>query len=221
LKAFSYSLSHDLRAPIRAIVSFTQLALEEYGPRVGPPATEYLEKAVSAARRLDHLILDVLAFSRTTRQKLVSEPVDVEKLLKDILQDRPEWTEPKAKVTIESPLAWVMGDGASLTQCLTNLLDNAIKFLPRGVTPEIRIFSHRSGSRVSLCVADNGIGIPETAQPRIFDLFQRAHNGYEGYGIGLAIVRRAADRMQGTVSVSSVPGKGSTFCLELPAPPQS
>src|SRR5581483_3586891 len=218
LEAFSYSLSHDLRAPIRAIVSFTQLALEEYGAKVGQPATEYLEKTVSSAQRLDRLILDVLAFSKTTRQKLVAEPIDVEQLLTEILQDRPEWRPPSAEITIERPLLTVLGDRASLTQCLTNLLDNAIKFVPRGVTPRIRIQAQRSGTRVSLCVADNGIGIPESAQPRIFELFQRAHNGYEGYGIGLAIVRRAADRMHGVVTVRSIPGKGSTFCLELPAP---
>jgi PAS domain S-box-containing protein len=218
LEAFSYSLSHDLRAPIRAIVSFTQLALEEYGPKVGRPATEYLEKTVSAAQRLDRLILDVLAFSKTTRQNLVPEPIDVESLLTEILQDRPEWRSPGAEIILEKPLLRVMGDRASLIQCLTNLLDNAIKFVPRGVTPRIRIHAQRSGTRVSLCVTDNGIGIPESAQPRIFELFQRAHNGYAGYGIGLAIVRRAADRMHGLVTVRSIPGKGSTFCLELPAP---
>jgi PAS domain S-box-containing protein len=218
LEAFSYSLSHDLRAPIRAIVSFTQLALEEYGPRVGAPATEYLQKAISAAQRLDHLILDVLAFSKTTRQKLVPERIDVEQLLKEILQERPEWSSPNAKVIIESPLLPIIGDRASLTQCLTNLLDNAVKFVPAGVMPRIQVSTRRVASRVNLCIADNGIGIPEAAQNRIFELFQRAHNGYEGYGIGLAIVRRAADRMHGTVSVSSVQGKGSTFCVELPAP---
>ena len=216
LEAFSYSLSHDLRAPIRAIVSFTQLALEEFGPKVGQPAVEYLEKAVSAAQRLDHLILDVLAFSKATRQKLTPETIDVDQLLHEIEQERPEWAPPNAQLVIESPLLPVLGDRASLTQCLTNLIDNAVKFVRRGVTPRITVSTRRSGSRVALCVADNGIGIPESAQARIFELFQRAHNGYEGYGIGLAIVRRAADRMHGTVSVSSVPGKGSTFCIELP-----
>lgn len=219
LEAFSYSLSHDLRAPIRAIVSFTQLALEEFGQKVGLPATDYLEKAVSAAQRLDHLILDVLAFSKATRQKLVPETIDVEKLLRDILQERPEWTFPNAELTIESPLLPILGDRASLTQCLTNLLDNAVKFVRQGERPRIRVFTEQAGSGVNLCVSDNGIGIPESAQARIFDLFQRAHNGYEGYGIGLAIVRRAADRMHGTVSVTSVPGKGSMFCVELPGAP--
>jgi signal transduction histidine kinase len=111
----------------------------------------------------------------------------------------------------------VLGDRASLTQCLTNLLDNAVKFVRPGILPQIRVSTQLAGSRVKLCVADNGIGIPATAQARIFELFQRAHNGYEGHGIGLAIVRRAAERMHGTITVSSRPGKGSTFCLDLPA----
>ena len=217
LEAFSYSLSHDLRAPIRAIVSFTQLALQDYGRKVGPPATDFLNKAVSAAQRLDLLIQDVLAFSRTSRQGLAFENVDVEQLLRDILQERPEWAPPRAQIRIESPLLRVRGDRASLTQCLTNLLDNAMKFVPAGVTPVVRVHTGLVDGRVRLSIEDNGIGIPESAQARVFDLFQRAHNGYEGYGIGLAIVRRAAERMGGVVGLSSKPGQGSCFWVELPA----
>lgn len=221
LEAFSYSLSHDLRAPIRAIVSFTQLALEEYGRRVGAPATDYLEKAVSAAQRLDHLILDVLAFSRTTRQRLAPENVDVEQLLREILQERPEWSAPRAEIRILRPFLSIRGDRASLTQCLTNLLDNAVKFVPPGVIPRVRVYTEPLGDRVRLCVEDNGIGIPESAQPGVFELFQRAHNGYEGYGIGLAIVRRAAERMGGIAGLSSKQGEGSKFWVELPAAKES
>ncbi len=218
LEAFSYSLSHDLRAPIRSIVSFTQLALEEFGRKVGSPATEYLQKAVASAQRLDHLVLDVLAFSKATRNKVCSENIDLDALVQGILQERPEWNPPHAEVVVESPLLAILGDRASMTQCLTNLLDNGVKFVRPGVAPQLRVWTQWVGSRVRVCVADNGIGIPDSAQSRVFELFQRAHNGYEGYGIGLAIVRRAADRMHGTVSLSSEPGKGSTFCLDLPAP---
>lgn len=218
LEAFSYSLSHDLRAPIRSIVSFTQLALEEFGRKVGSPATEYLHKAVTSAQRLDHLVLDVLAFSKATRNKVYSENIDLDALVQGILQERPEWNPPHAEVVVQRPLLAILGDRASMTQCLTNLLDNGVKFVRPGVAPQLRVWTQRVGSRVRVCVADNGIGIPDSAQSRVFELFQRAHNGYEGYGIGLAIVRRAADRMHGTVSLSSEPGKGSTFCLDLPAP---
>jgi signal transduction histidine kinase len=216
LEAFSYSLSHDLRAPIRAIVSFAQLALDEFGKKVGKPGTDYLDKAIGAAERLDRLIQSVLSFSKTTREHVRRESVDVEQLLKDILRERPEWGPPKAEIKIESPLLTVCGDWASLTQCLTNLLDNAMKFLRTDSGARVRIFTRQMGSRVRLCVEDNGLGIPLSAQARVFDLFQRAHNGYEGYGIGLAIVRRAAERMGGTVGLESTPGKGSTFWIELP-----
>jgi PAS domain S-box-containing protein len=218
LEAFSYSLSHDLRAPIRSIVSFTQLALEEFGQKVGSPATEYLQKAVASAQRLDHLVLDVLAFSKATRNKLYSEIIDLDALVHAILQERPEWSPPHAEVIVERPLLQIVGDRASMTQCLTNLLDNGVKFVRPGVAPQLRVWTKRVGSRVRLCVADNGIGIPDSSQGRVFELFQRAHNGYEGYGIGLAIVRRAVDRMHGTVTLTSEPGKGSTFCLDLPGP---
>ena len=217
LEAFSYSLSHDLRAPIRAIVSFTQIALEDFGPVLGRKGAELLERAISAAQRLDRLILDVLSFSKTTRQQVTHENVDVRQLLLDILRERPEWTSPHAQLKIEEPLLPVRGDRASLTQCLTNLLDNAVKFVPRGKVPIVRVYSQAVGTRVRLAVEDNGLGIPTDAQPRVFDLFQRAHNGFEGHGIGLAIVRRAAERMGGTVGLTSVPGKGSTFWVELPA----
>jgi PAS domain S-box-containing protein len=221
LEAFSYSLSHDLRAPIRAIVSFTQLALEECGARVGPSSTEYLQKAITAAQRLDLLILDVLEFSKTTRQKLRTETVNLERLLQDIFEERPEWVARKAEITIVRPLLPVRGDRASLTQCLTNLLDNAVKFIPAGKVARVRIFTEPVGKRVRLNIVDNGIGIPLSAQPKVFELFQRAHNGYEGHGIGLAIVKRAAERMGGSVGVDSRPDEGSTFWLELPAPNQA
>jgi len=216
LEAFSYSLSHDLRAPIRAIVSFTQLALEEYGKKVGRPATEYLEKAVSAAQRLDRLILDVLAFSMFFSQPLTPENVDLNQLVHDILLERPEWAAPKAEIKVEEPLSPILGDRASMTQCLTNLLDNAVKFVPLGQKAKVRVYTRSNRDHVRLYVEDNGIGIPPSAQSKIFDLFQRAHNGYEGHGIGLAIVRRAAQRMGGKVGLNSEPGQGSSFWLELP-----
>jgi signal transduction histidine kinase len=216
LEAFSYSLSHDLRAPIRAIVSFTQIALDEFATKIGPQGTELLEKAITAAQRLDRLIMDVLAFSRTTRQRVGHEIVDVDKLLQEILQERPEWKPPRADVSVQRPLPCVRGDRASLTQCLTNLLDNAVKFVPKGVVPRVGVYAEPIGNRVRLCVEDNGIGIPLSGQSRVFELFQRAHNGYEGHGIGLAIVRRAAERMGGSVGLESQPSKGSKFWVELP-----
>jgi PAS domain S-box-containing protein len=218
LEAFSYSLSHDMRAPIRAIESFSQIALTEFGEKVGPPATDYLTRVIRSATRLDRLIQDVLAFTRLSRQDFELKSVDVARLLQEIVSERPELQPPRAEVTIVPPILPMRGHEASLTQCLTNLLDNAVKFVARGVTPRVRVYSHLAGSQVRLWVEDNGIGIEPSAQSRLFQMFYRIHgtDQYVGTGLGLAIVRKAAERMGGTVKVESTPGKGSRFCLQLP-----
>ena len=219
LEAFSYSLSHDMRAPLRAIQSFSEIVLQDFGERIGPEGASHLNRVISAAARMDRLIQDVLAFSRVSRQEIELEPVDVEKLVRDILHERPTLQPPKAEISIEGPLRPVMGHIASLTQCLTNLLDNAVKFVPRGVTPRVRIRTEASGAEVRIWIEDNGIGIAPEARSRLFGMFQRLHprHEYEGTGVGLAIVRRAAERMGGRVGVESEPGRGSRFWVQLPA----
>ena len=110
-----------------------------------------------------------------------------------------------------------MGNEAFLTQCITNLVGNAVKFVRNGEIPRVKIRSETAKERVRLCVEDNGIGIAPKDQQRIFGMFERLHGSesYEGTGIGLAIVRKAVDRMGGQLSVESEPGKGSTFCIDL------
>lgn len=220
LEAFSYSLSHDMRAPVRAIQSFTEIVLEENGPALGENA-EYLRKVVRAAARMDRLIQDVLAFARLSRTEIKVAPLDVDKLVREILLERPELQEPRADVQIEGQLLPMLGHDASLTQCLTNLLDNAVKFVAPGMKPQVRISSERNNGHVRLAVRDNGIGIEPDAQQRLFAIFQRGDAGarYQGTGVGLAIARKAAERMHGKVGIESLPGKGSTFFITLPAAP--
>ncbi len=111
----------------------------------------------------------------------------------------------------------MQGNEASLTQCITNLLDNAIKYVARGVRPQIRVSSEPRAGGVRLWFQDNGIGIDAAGQRRLFQMFQRVHgNEYEGSGIGLAIVRKAVERMHGSAGVESEPGRGSRFWLQLP-----
>jgi signal transduction histidine kinase len=217
LEAFSYSLSHDLRAPLRSIRGFTTLALGEHRADLGSGAAD-LEKVIQATDRMDRLIQDVLAFSRVSRQQIVDEPVDVEKLICGMIQERQELQPPRAEVEVQGPLLMVRGDLASLTQCITNLLDNAVKFTPKAVVPRIRIRSEPARDKVRVWFEDNGIGIEPEAQSKIFELFQRGHadGPYEGTGIGLAIVRRAVERMAGQVGVESAAGAGSRFWIELP-----
>jgi PAS domain S-box-containing protein len=219
LESFCYSLSHDMRTPLRAIQSYSQLVLEEEGKKLGPDCTAYLRKAISAAERMDQLIQDVLAFARLSRQEITLEPIDVDGLVREIVHERPELQPDKADLRIESPLLRVSGHSASLTQCVTNLLDNAVKFVAPGVKPRVRVYSEARDGNVRLCFEDNGIGIEKEAQRRLFEMFQRIHTGneYEGTGIGLAIVRKSAERMGGEVGLESEVGRGSRFWVELGA----
>lgn len=217
LEAFSYSLSHDMRAPVRAIHSFSEIVLADHGDRIGEGG-EYLRKIVAAAARLDRMIQDVLSFARLSRAEIPMAPVDLDKLVRDLLEDRPEFHTPPGTVRIRGRLAPVLGHDASLTQCLTNLIANAVKFVAPGVEPKVFVSTRELGDRVRICVTDNGIGISPANQRRLFAIFERLETGarFEGTGLGLAIVRKAVERMKGEVSVDSVEGAGSTFWIELP-----
>jgi PAS domain S-box-containing protein len=217
MEAFCYSLSHDMRSPLRAIVTFTEFALLNSRQQLTEESAGFLQKVITAARRLDQLIQDVLAFSQVSRMKVELELVDVEELLGEIIGERPEFQAPSAEILIERPLEPVLGHKASLTQCFTNLLSNAVKFMPSGRKPRVRIFSQKLNDKVRLWVEDNGIGIEAAAQGKIFELFERGQSArpYAGVGAGLAIVSKAVERMGGKVGVESEPGRGSRFWLEL------
>lgn len=223
LEGVSYSLSHDLRAPLRTIQGFSQIVLADAGDKLGDQEKELLKRTISAANRLDRLIQDVLSYTRVSRLSVALTTVEVEPLLRQIIDERPELQPPSADIVIQGPLAPVCGHEASLTQCITNLLDNAVKFVAAGQQPRIRIWNELDGNQVRLWFADNGIGIPKIAQARLFGIFQRVHDDktYPGTGIGLAIVRKAVERMGGSVHVESEPGEGSRFCVQLPLGPRA
>lgn len=219
LESFSYSLSHDMRAPLRAIQSFTEIFIEEHGEKVAD-GLPYLRKVIAAAGRMDRLIRDVLNFARISRTDIEVSPVNVDDLVSDILRERPELQSPRAVIQVDRPLHPVMGHDASLTQCLTNLLDNAVKFVAPGTQAKVHVFTEVLGDRVRINVRDNGIGIDAEGQKRLFGIFERLNpaQAYQGTGVGLAIVRRAAERMHGKVGVESAAGLGSTFWVELTKP---
>jgi signal transduction histidine kinase len=227
LEAFAYSLAHDLRAPVRAIHGFTQIVIEMPPGQVSPAAITLLNRVVAAAIRMDSLIQDVLALTHVIRLPATLAPVNVDALVHALVLERPEFSPPRAEIQIESPLLPVIGHEAMLSQCLVNLLSNAVKFVERGKVPRVRVWTQAlnpaatassPSPRVRIWIEDQGIGIPSEAQARVFEMFQRLHTAaqYEGTGIGLAIVRKAADRMGGRVGVDSVLKKGSRFWLELP-----
>ena len=220
LEAFSYSISHDLRAPLRAMQQYSHVLLEDYKGKFDAQGELYLKRIIAAGDRLDTLIRDVLAYSRVMREPLTLETVPLESLIHGIIRDLPDLQPDKADVRIEAPLLPVCGNPAFLTQALTNLLTNAVKFVPADRKPTVRVWTKPHNGIVRLSIQDNGIGIPIEHHSRIFGLFERLHTDreYEGTGIGLAIVRKAVERMRGTVGLQSERGVGSTFWIELKAP---
>ena len=217
LEAFSYSLTHDLRAPLRAIESYLEIFVEDFGGKVGEEGVASLQKAVAAARRMDRMVLDLLAFTRLSHEEMLVNIIDIEKVVGSIVRDRPEFHFTRADIRVESPLLPVAGNLPSLVQCLTNLLDNAVKFVAPGMKPKIRIYTEPRDGMVRLWVEDNGIGISAEDQAQIFRIFHRGGSGdYPGTGIGLAIVRKAVERMGGSAGIESQPGRGSCFWVQLP-----
>ena len=215
LESFSYSISHDMRAPLRAMQSFAQILAEECGEQIGAEGKDYIRRIIGASDRMDRLIQDVLTYSRVTRTELQLEPVNVETLLDGILESYPQFQPPQARIEVRRPLPRVMANEAGLVQCLSNLIGNAIKFVAPGVTPRVEIWAETHADRLRLFVRDNGIGIEPDAHEKIFNIFYQLDRKYEGTGIGLSVVRKAAERMGGSVGLKSEINRGSTFHLEF------
>lgn len=219
LEAFSYSISHDMRGPLRAMQQYSQILIEDCGSDLRPEACEYLDRIRRAAGRLDRLIQDVLTYSRFARSSMPLVLIDLEKLVREILQQYPALQPPQAKIELLNSLPPVLGHEASLTQCISNLLANAVKFVPPGRQPHIRIWTGHQNGSVQVWFEDNGIGIAPEHHQRIFNIFERINRDdeYEGTGIGLSIVKKTIERMGGDVGVESELGRGSRFWIRLPA----
>jgi PAS domain S-box-containing protein len=218
LEHFSYSITHDMRAPLRAMQGFAEMMNEECATCHAPEPKMFLQRIGTSARRMDSLITDALNYNKTVRQELPLEPVDAGALLRGMLDSYPELQPSRAQIEIAGEIPLVLGNEAGLTQCFSNLLGNAVKFVKPGQKPEVRVWAEeRPDGWVRLWVEDKGIGIPASMISRVFDMFSRGHTTYEGTGIGLALVRKVAHRMGGKVGVESELGKGSRFWLEFKA----
>lgn len=214
MEEFSYTVSHDLRAPLRGMQAYSKFLLEELPEILAsrPDAIEYLKRIANNASRLDKLVLDVLTFSRVARAELDLERVSMDKLVRELVEHYPSMRSPNAEITIE-PLADVLGHEPSLTQVISNFLTNAVKFVAPGTLPKIRIWSEKRDQEIRTWIEDNGIGIDPKYHHRLFRMFERIHPNpnYEGTGVGLATVRKAVERMNGTVGVESDGKKGANF----------
>jgi len=218
LETFSYSISHDLRAPLRAMQSFARILGEECGSKVGPEGQDCIRRITTAAERMDRLIKDVLAYSRVARAGIQLKSVPLDRLLRDLIESYPDLKAHAPSINLKGPFPAVLANEPILTQCIANLLGNAVKFVATGVTPQVEVWAETSAEKKTtrLLVKDNGIGIDPLLQDRIFGIFERGSTQYEGTGIGLAIVKKGIERLGGRVGLQSKPAHGSTFWLELP-----
>ncbi|HEX3799728.1 MAG TPA: PAS domain S-box protein [Verrucomicrobiae bacterium] len=217
MEEFSYSVSHDLRSPLRTIKGYAQALTEDFSATLGEEGREYLERILSSSTRMEQLIHDVLTYSRVSRMDVTLQTVSLEKLVHDLLRQYPEFEPARADIFVQPNLPAIIGHEPSLGQCIANLLNNAVKFVAPGVKPSIRITAETREAFTTLRIKDNGIGIPPEFQHRLFSMFERIHpeNTYEGTGIGLAIVRKAVERMGGKVGVISDGKTGTEFWISL------
>jgi len=224
LEAFGYSISHDMRAPLRSIRSFAQFLREQSAAALSAESRDYLERIERAAKYMDLLLLDLLQYSRLSSCDLELVCVDIGAAVSDVLASiEPEVQERKAEIQVRKTLGVVMAHPATLRQVLYNLISNSLKFVEPGQLPRIEIWSEPRGGVVRIWVADWGIGIPAQYHKKIFGLFQRLHSqdSYPGTGVGLALVRKGLERMGGRIGVESQPNQGTRFWFELREPPQA
>jgi len=210
----SYAMIHDMRAPLRAMACYAQMLAEDEADPA--EAREYARRIGVAALRLDSLVRDGLNYTTLLHQQLPIEPVDLSRLLRGLIESYPNLHPDTAEIRLEEPLPVVLGSESLLTQCFSNLLGNAVKFVAPGARPNIRVRAEPMRDQsVRIWVEDNGVGIPDSVRDRLFRMFQRFNTGYEGTGIGLAIVRKVTEQMGGSVGVESEVGKGSRFWVQL------
>ncbi len=224
LEAFSYSVSHDLRAPLRAIGGFTHILAKRYRQLLDEQGQHYFDNILQASDRMSQLIDELLNYSRLGRRGVQLRPVALGKILATLREERAQRLEETGAVlSVASDLPLVLGDPTLLVQAFGNLLDNALIYRRQEVEPRISVEWERVEEEIQVSVRDNGIGIAPEYQQKIFEVFQRLHSDDElpGTGIGLSIVKKVADLLGGRVWVESCKGEGSVFKLRLQPAPSS
>jgi len=216
LEAFSYSIAHDMRAPLRAMQGFAEILLKEHAPHLDSDGQGLLGRIARAADRMDQLIRDVLSYSRIVRDEAPLDRIELEPLISGILETYPGFGPDQADISVIGAFPAVRGNAAMLSQVLSNLIGNAVKFVKAGQKPKVIVSSQMEGEWVRISVQDFGIGVPPDQYEKIFGIFQRVELNYPGTGIGLAVVKKGMERMRGKVGLVSEMGVGTTFWLLLP-----
>ncbi|HEX7771386.1 MAG TPA: ATP-binding protein, partial [Pyrinomonadaceae bacterium] len=219
LESFAYSVAHDLKAPLRGIDGYSRLLLAEYTANLDDEGRGFLQTIQSSTDEMTQLIDDLLAYSRLERRELKTDRIELASFVNLLVEERRrDATQRPIDFVIEVNGATVLADASGLAQSLRNYLDNAIKFTRKVNEPRIEVGSKEGAESSVVWVRDNGIGFDMKHHDQIFNIFQRLHvaTDYPGTGIGLAIVRKAMERMGGRAWAESEPGHGATFYLEIP-----
>ncbi len=218
LEAFSYSVSHDLQAPLRSINGFSEILLEENQANLDEAARDYLNRINAASQKMSQLIKALLGLSRASRHKINKQEVELSEMVRQIVDDLMELhPEQNVNVAIEAGMK-VFADASLLRVAMNNLLSNAWKFTSKQSTADIKIGTTTKDNEITIYVQDNGVGFNEQDADKLFLTFQRMHGGdeFQGSGIGLATVKRIIQRHAGRVWAESRPGEGATFYFSLP-----
>jgi PAS domain S-box-containing protein len=235
LEAFNYTISHDLRSPLRSMQGFAQALVEDCSAELGDTGRNYTRRIMTSSQYMDTLLQDLLKYSRLSRTEMDRAQLDLQAIVNEVVESlNREIRDKSATIEVPVPLLSVCGNLSAVKQVLANLLTNALKFVPPERHPHIIITTTTQQlnpplpessaaaappESVRISIQDNGIGIATEHQEKIFGLFERLHNSttYPGTGVGLAIVRKAVERMGGRVGLQSQPGEGSRFWVELPS----
>lgn len=218
LEQFAYAASHDLQEPLRMVSSYTQLLARRYQGQLDDTADEFIHYAVDGTQRMQRMIDDLLTLSRVGRHGKPFNPVPLDNLFDAIVTNfKRAGSAPEGNIIREGFLPTVMGDASQLLLLFQNLVSNGLKYSDP-TDGRVRIFASETPDSYRIFVADNGIGIDPQYHETIFEIFKRLHGygDYAGTGIGLAICKKIVDRHGGNIDVTSKPGEGSTFCVELP-----
>jgi light-regulated signal transduction histidine kinase (bacteriophytochrome) len=217
LEAFSYSVAHDLRAPLRAVDGLSRIVLAEHSDGLPEQAQDYLRRIRRAAGNMGELIDDLLTLSRLTRQPMRTEPISMTSLAKRAMAEVASVEDLGDREVVIGDLAPAVGDPGLLLQVFTNLLSNAVKFTRGRAGARIEVGSGRLGQETVYFVRDNGVGFDMRYEDKLFGVFQRLHRAdeFEGTGVGLAIARRIVTRHGGRAWAEGRVGEGATFSFTL------
>jgi hypothetical protein len=219
LETFAYSVAHDLKAPLRGIDGYSRLLLEDHAGKLDDEGRSFLHTIHASTEEMGRLIEDLLTYSRLERQEMIPDRLELRPLIAAVVEQKQHEVAGRGiDFVLEVNGGTAVADARGLAQALRNYLDNAIKFTRDAATPRIEVGAQENEHGCRIWVRDNGVGFDMKYHDRIFEIFQRLHRDeeYTGTGVGLAIVRKAAERMGGRAWAESEPGRGATFYLEIP-----